>query len=89
MKNGNLEPLGLADAKEEVEKDQIQAPVKAKKPHTQAQIDAFAKVVAKREENRKERKSGNEIIEQDRKRVLDEKIIKKAKALEKKGFGCY
>ena len=75
-----------SDEVSEVEEDCIQAPKvdKRKQPRTQAQKDAFEKVVAKRTIKRDERKTDRELVMKERKILIDEKIVKKALAIKKK-----
>lgn len=57
---------------------------KSKKPRTQAQIDAFAKVIEKRTENRKMRADNREKEAIIVKAELEKKILKKASSIKKK-----
>ena len=68
------------DEVSEVETDCIQAPKvdKRKQPRTQAQKDAFEKVIEKRTIKRDERKIDRELVMKERKVLIDEKIVKKA-----------
>ena len=58
---------------------------KSKKPRTQAQIDAFAKVIEKRTEKRQERAVNREKEAIVKKKELEEKILKKAISIKKEG----
>jgi hypothetical protein len=58
--------------------------VKVKKPRTQKQIDAFAKVQLIRQENRDLRKKTKISLEEENKIILDKMIVAKAIALKKK-----
>ena len=80
----DLEELKTLEEEDIPEEEQIQAPVKVKKPRSPAQIEAFAKVIAKREENRLLRKASKEIQEVEDKKLLDAKLIKKAIAVKKR-----
>lgn len=82
-----LQSSDVLEENEEVEsvedEEEIQAkPVK--KPRSQKQIDAFAKIIELRTAKRLERKNDKEIKDEENKKALDEKIIKKAIALKKK-----
>ena len=57
---------------------------KSKKPRTQAQIDAFAKVIEKREANRKMRAEARNEDAIVKKVELEQKIVKKAISIKKK-----
>jgi hypothetical protein len=57
---------------------------KSKKPRTQAQIDAFAKVIEKREANRKMRAEARDEEAVVKKAEIEEKIVKKAISIKKK-----
>ena len=70
-----------ASESEPEEKPTIQ---KSKKPRTQAQIDAFAKVIEKRTENRKMRADNREKEAIIVKAELEKKILKKASSIKKK-----
>ena len=59
-------------------------PVKIKKPRSQAQIDAFVKVRAKRDENRVARLKTKEDDAVVQKAQIEEKIVKKAVSIRKK-----
>ena len=59
-------------------------PVKIKKPRSQAQIDAFVKVRAKRDENRVARLKTKEDDAVVQKAQIEEKIVKKAVRIRKK-----
>ena len=59
-------------------------PVKVKKPRSQAQIDAFVKVRAKRDENRVARLKTKEDDAVVQKAQIEEKIVKKAVSIRKK-----
>ena len=87
MESQNTEPL-VEEVEEEVEEEvaevednSIQA---TKKPRTQKQIDAFQKVIEKRNENRKMRAEQKQILKEEEKVILENKIIKKAVSIKKK-----
>ena len=64
--------------------DEVQVPLKVKKPRTQKQIDAFVKTNLIRQENAKLRKTAKDSLDKQNKELLDEKIITKAIALKRK-----
>lgn len=91
MKNPQLEEveelLPLIEDSSPV--DSLEAPasvpaVKVKKPRSQAQIDAFVKVRAKRDENRLARSKTREEETVVLNAKIEEKIVKKAVAIRKK-----
>lgn len=90
MENTDLEALeDLAIIEEELEivdEEEIEAPIKVKKPRTQKQIDAFAKVLALREENRNKRRDEKNIKELENEKILQKKILQKAIAIKKKSI---
>ena len=57
---------------------------KSKKPRTQAQIDAFAKVIEKREANRKMRAEAKAEDAIAKKTEIEKKIVEKAISIKKK-----
>lgn len=57
--------------------------VKEKKPRSEAQLEAWAKAVQARAENREKRKKEKEAEEEARKKDLEDKIILKAKRIKK------
>jgi predicted trehalose synthase len=71
----------IPDSEPEEEPKSIQ---KSKKPRTQAQIDAFAKVILKRTENRKMRADKREQDAIVVKAELEKKILKKASSIKKR-----
>ena len=85
MESQNTEPLEeieeVVEEVQEVEDNSIQAPKKAR---TQKQIDAFQKVIEKRNENRKMRAEQKLIIKEQDKVILENKIIQKAVSIKKK-----
>lgn len=76
IKNGN-DIMAFSEGKKTIE-------IKIKKPRTQKQIDAFAKVQLIRQENRDLRKDTKTTAEKEQKEILDKKIVAKAIALKKK-----
>ena len=85
----------LADIPDESEEEEPQTIQKSKRPRTEKQKEAFAKVIEKRTENRKMRaenreREAKEKAEQDakealeRKKLLEKKIVKKANIIAKK-----
>ena len=68
----------------EEEKPTEAPPVKVKKPRSQAQIDAFVKVRAKRDENRVARLKTKEEEAVVKKDEIEQKIVKKAVSIRKK-----
>jgi hypothetical protein len=81
METQNIEPLEEKNDVEEVEEEEVQAP---KKPRTEKQIEAFKKVIEKRNENRKIRAEEKQNVAEQEKVVLEEKILKKAVSIKKK-----
>lgn len=77
------EPV-IADIPDESEEEETKSIQKSKKPRTQAQIDAFAKVIEKRTENRKMRAETREKEAIVVKAELEKKILKKASTIQKK-----
>ena len=77
------EPV-IADIPSESEPEEVPTIQKSKKPRTQAQIDAFAKVIEKRTENRKMRADNREKEAIIVKAELEKKILKKASSIKKK-----
>ena len=77
------EPV-IADIPSESEPEEVPTIQKSKKPRTQAQIDAFAKVIEKRTEKRQERATNREKEAIVKKKELEEKILKKAISIKKK-----
>lgn len=73
----------LDDSLEEVE-SQPEVIEKVKKPRTQKQIDAFEKVRALRDVKRGERKDVRLKEADERTKIVEEKIVKKALAIKKK-----
>ena len=86
MENKNIEPLEETEAIEKIEETDIDdKEIQArKKPRTEKQIEAFKKVLEKRNENRKARAEEREKIAEEEKVVLEEKIMKKAVSIKKK-----
>jgi hypothetical protein len=86
----NNKDLDVLEAKVDTVVDDIPDPdetksiQKSKKPRTQAQIDAFAKVIQKREENRKMRAEARDEQAVVKKAEIEEKIVKKAISIKKK-----
>jgi hypothetical protein len=77
------EPV-IADIPDESDEEEPKSIQKSKKPRTQAQIDAFAKVIEKRTENRKMRAETREKEAIIVKAELEKKILKKASTIQKK-----
>jgi hypothetical protein len=86
-----LEDLEVLEAKVDPVVDEIPEPEeetksieKSKKPRSQAQVDAFAKVIEKREANRKMRAElrDKEVIV--KKAEIEQKIVEKAISIKKK-----
>ena len=70
---------------EKADDDEVDSPVqKVKPPRTPAQIAAFKKVLAKRDENRVQRLVDKKLKEKSDKEELEAKLIKKAVSLKKK-----
>jgi hypothetical protein len=93
MRKTILEPIvkSLVDDKEvpvmvdiPSDEEEPQTIQKSKRPRTQAQIDAFAKVIAKRTENRKMRADTREKDAIIVKAELEKKILKKASSIKKR-----
>lgn len=80
MENKNtvdtVEPL-----EEKVEDEKVEA---TKKPRTQKQIDALIKMRLTREENVKSRALEKQKVMEEDKKVIEEKILKKAVSIKKK-----
>lgn len=74
----------IADIPDESEEEEPKSIQKSKKPRTQAQIDAFAKVIEKRTENRKMRAETREKEAIIVKAELEKKILKKASSIKKR-----
>jgi hypothetical protein len=75
----NMEELGTLEKPEEVVKVE-----RVKKSRTQKEIDAFAKTNLIRQQNANLRKTAKESLDEQKKSVLDKKIVAKAIALKKK-----
>ena len=79
----DIEPLE-ENSESENSDVQIEVKPKLKKPKTEKQMAAFAKVVEKRKENVRLRKEEKEIEEQEKKKILELKLIHKAISVKKK-----
>ena len=89
MTNLQVEDIeAVKEVEEMLPIEEVQAveapPVKVKKPRSQAQIDAFVKVRAKRDENRVARLKTKEDDAVVQKAQIEEKIVKKAVSIRKK-----
>lgn len=84
LTRGQFVPLSGEEKTEVEEVEDIQEIQAPKKPRTEKQIEAFKKVIEKRNENRKIRAEEKEKVAEQEKIVLEEKIIKKAVSIKKK-----
>ena len=82
METKNLEPLEPLE--DDVETEEVVSIQAVKKPRTQKQIDAFKLVIAKREENRKQRAEQKMKDAEEAKALIETKIVKKAISIKKK-----
>jgi hypothetical protein len=80
----NMEELETLERPLEESLEEPEEVVKVKKPRTQKQIDAFAKTNLIRQQNANLRKTAKESLDEQKKSVLDKKIVAKAIALKKK-----
>lgn len=62
----------------------VEQPIKAKKPRSQKQIEQFERIRAIRDANRKARAEERALQEEQNKKELEDKIVKKAISIKKK-----
>lgn len=62
----------------------VEQPIKAKKPRSQKQIEQFERIKAIRDANRKARAEERALQEEQNKKELEDKIVKKAISIKKK-----
>jgi hypothetical protein len=87
LENEKVEEVeGVMEPKvdEDVDKGESVEAVKVKKPRTPKQLEAFERAKAIRDANAKKRKEDAEMRAEQERKIIEEKLVKKAIALKKK-----